>query len=523
MNLLFFLFVCVAVYPRDVASFMARLVLGHNMHGPVYRRQPPLVLPMKGDSNQEQAMEALQSLGDFHQGAWSGKATSFTVTADVAAGIVLKKVSPEYQVDVKLAYSPAGDLALDEMYAWQQGDTDDATKKNAPRILSLVDSSVDCDAVDSSYSLHSTNQPDYFLSMADLIGTEKEVHFSVEQSIAVDDDARVRLWILYGEEEELIRVVVCEETRLPDATESLAEDGGGMSLSATDLMELQSDVDRIVDKIAGQVQGGPTTNGSNSSEDEQVDRLQRLQEALAKQEQRQSSSKSAGGNYGPSLTRHPMSLLEMTSGVWLGDSIIRDFATTKSEPARGGGKGFGSASTKKKGPSSDPPPFGSWAVGVQKVAREWLWDFGAMIRQNNDAGKSVGVQMEPALSQSISGSVCENQSLSRKIPKEQRMVYMDWNHGNGDSNVGFLLGSVSIQVPRFASFGTLQSKPFFTEFCVYQSTQEEEGNSVVPASSDPETALPAVVCSRICRLYNTEGQLKQGCTSFYSLKRFDSE
>jgi hypothetical protein len=42
----------------------------------------------------------------------------------------------------------------------------------------------------------------------------------------------------------------------------------------------------------------------------------------------------------------------------------------------------------------------------------------------------------------MSGSVCVNEGLSRRIKKEDRMVYIDWA---GD-NVGFLVGSVSIQV-----------------------------------------------------------------------------
>lgn len=35
--------------------------------------------------------------------------------------------------------------------------------------------------------------------------------------------------------------------------------------------------------------------------------------------------------------------------------------------------------------------------------------------------------------------------------------------------------------------------------------------------------LPEICCSRICRIYNPLGQLTQGCTSFYTLKRFGTE
>lgn len=92
------------------------------------------------------------------------------------------------------------------------------------------------------------------------------------------------------------------------------------------------------------------------------------------------------------------------------------------------------------------------------------------------------------------------------------MVYIDWA---GD-NVGFLIGAKSIQVPRFLNFDrTRQLRPFYTEFCCYQKTA-----TVVGEGSDEEIVLPDVVCSKISRVYNYEGRLKQGCTSFYNLKRF---
>ena len=83
------------------------------------------------------------------------------------------------------------------------------------------------------------------------------------------------------------------------------------------------------------------------------------------------------------------------------------------------------------------------------------------------------------------------------------------------------------QVPRFSTFGSRQKKPFYTELCVYQSAapSEDEGTIAVDPGAEGMVVqeLPEVICSRICRLYNSEGQLKQGCTSFYTLKRFESE
>jgi hypothetical protein len=164
-------------------------------------------------------------------------------------------------------------------------------------------------------------------------------------------------------------------------------------------------------------------------------------------------------------------------------------------------------------------PFGSWSVGVQKLTWRWMWNFGEEIRHVVDVGKAMGAEMSDSVSKTLSGSVCVDESLSRRVPKDQRMVFIDWS---GD-NVGFLLGNLSIQVPRYLNFdrsGRGQIKPFVTEFGLYQSTIVEE--DLTEENVDTIT-LPEVVCSKISRVYNFEGKLKQGCTSFCTLKRFGEE
>ena len=477
-------------------------------------------LPTEEEGDDEQVMEALQSLGDFHQGSWKGKATSFTVTADVAAGIVQKKTSPEYQLDVQLMFTESGSPAWQEVCSWESdsgddggsdgGDNDSSNDKvsfASSRLISFAHSSVDCDAVDASYSLHTRqaavsddndnddNEKERPASNfpAELVGTSKASQFAVEHCMAVSDDARVRMLALYGEKQELIRVVICDEERketedagLGDTPTTSTQLPGASSnaFTAADLLELQSDVDRLVDKISEQVsrpeQSGKTDNGGNNKNSGEKDidydpakRMQQLQDLQSSmgttagmngtsplQQLSSTSSTLSPTNFnkksdidrGPALVRHPMSLLELTSGVWLGDSIIRDNpsipgdGSNKAAGSGKAGKGFGMPKSKSETDTNKQPSFGRWATGVQKVAREWLWDFGEQIRQNNDAGKCLGANMEAAMGQSMAGSVCENQSLSRRIPKEDRMVYIDWNDGNGDNHVGFIVGSVSIQV-----------------------------------------------------------------------------
>jgi hypothetical protein len=58
-------------------------------------------------------------------------------------------------------------------------------------------------------------------------------------------------------------------------------------------------------------------------------------------------------------------------------------------------------------------------------------------------------------------------------------------------------------------------------------TTSEDGNAIndvnllFQQSQLPQ--LPKLVCSKIARVYNYEGRLKQGITSFFTLKRFGDE
>ena len=208
----------------------------------------------------------------------------------------------------------------------------------------------------------------------------------------------------------------------------------------------------------------------------------------------------------------------MSAGVWLGDVIIRDHPTVAlSREQRG--QGFGTTSKSKSERLSTG--FAEWSVGVQKIAWRWMWNFGEEIRQINDAGKAMGAELVPGLASSLAGTVCVNEGLSRRIPKEDRMVYVDWN---GD-DVGFLVESFSIQLPRYLTFDRTQNprgngRPLSTEFAVFQRAP-----SAFEGSEDncDESSLPKLVCSKVTRVYNFEGLLKQGCTSFFTFKRFGTE
>lgn len=70
------------------------------------------------------------------------------------------------------------------------------------------------------------------------------------------------------------------------------------------------------------------------------------------------------------------------------------------------------------------------------------------------------------------------------------------------------------KAPRYLNFDrTRERRPFFTELGIFQKEQLSDAGS-------GELEFPSLVCSKISRVYSVDGKFKQGCTSFFSLKRF---
>lgn len=460
-----------------------------------------------GPGDEEQTVEVLQSLIDFHEGRWSGRARSFTVVPDIAAGILQRKESPSYEVSVKLGVNSNRDYTMTETLSWDEG-------KFRARTSTLTDCNMDVDSVDASYSMD-YSMPDL---PSEIIGTESKCQFGIEHCIATSEDQRMRCVILYNMEQSLERIVVCDEQRITD------DSGGGTKkpqqgisnqLTAQDLLEMQEDTDRLVDKITGNMPSDTTTSSPIIPPTSPADSLiQTL------------GQKIASNDGAPKLSLHDVSLLEVSSGVWLGDAIIRDNPSVLNSPSSRG-QGFGSsiASSSLKSKSSSKNEFAAWSIGVQKVAWRWMWNFGDEIRQVVNAGKAIGEPVSECLTKSLPGNVCVNESLSRRMAKKDRMVYIDW----ATTMVGILVGPTLIHAPRYLSFdskGSSVNPSFYTEFAVFQSTDADSGNSppgTIPTLADIDNdnaTFPKLCFSRISRTYNYEGRLKQGCTSFYTFKRF---
>mmetsp|Transcript_29558 Transcript_29558/g.63363 ORF Transcript_29558/g.63363 Transcript_29558/m.63363 type:complete len:308 (+) Transcript_29558:1-924(+) len=297
---------------------------------------------------------------------------------------------------------------------------------------------------------------------------------------------------------------------------------------------MENDVNRLVDKIAASMNQGPSSETSKNSPPPQVDDIEDNDDGddessysvpaqASRLDALEKSMSGAKEKETQDLSPYDISLLEVTNGVWLGDMIIRGTPGVAASPNEGGpGNGFG------KNPSSAPSSFkptrgfAEWDAGVQKIAWRWMWNFEEEIRQVVDAGKTLGTSMDGFLKKSLAGNVCVDESFSRRKPKDERMVYIDW----GQDSVGFLLGPFSVQVPRYVNFdptaatsrAAAVTKPFYTEFGMFQNAGRNT-DGVVDVGEKPKD--DEICCSKIGRLYNYEGRLKQGCTSFYTFKPFD--
>jgi hypothetical protein len=153
---------------------------------------------------------------------------------------------------------------------------------------------------------------------SDVVGTEKLSQFGVEHCNEVNDGARVRCLALYGVEGALSRVVVMHEERIESGTKSAAES------TQQDLLAMSGDIDHIVDKIVGKIEikGDHTSRVANDASEEQERLDRRLKQAMQASPNEEEAT----------LTLYPMSLLELSSGVWFDDSIVRDSKNLAASP-----------------------------------------------------------------------------------------------------------------------------------------------------------------------------------------------
>lgn len=72
--------------------------------------------------------------------------------------------------------------------------------------------------------------------------------------------------------------------------------------------------------------------------------------------------------------------------------------------------------------------------------------------------------------------------------------------------------------------GKASRRPFFTEFCVYQTNKEQpKDDRSFAFLMDPDDDDESELCySLSARVYDSRGQLKQGASGFFTLRSFAS-
>ena len=454
---------------------------------------------MNEDELRNQKAESIQSLSDYHDGTWICKdgATSFTISSDTAAGIIQKSTSSPYQTSVNIRFSKGG-LKMVETFSWQEQELTTAVTRSVP----LIGPSIDVDAVDASYSIDQT-----LMDLPSTIsGTDSIVKFGIEHVLSIQDNVRVRAFCFYGMDDRLSRIVLTNEERQQSLKSLLLQDEDE---------EMSNNIEQLF---------------SSKKKENQMEKIKQIL----------NNNNNDPDKNNDTLKNHPITLFGLSLGPWLGDSVIRDqslFHTkqNKSNNNNNNKGGFGSSSkptnlsknnNNDESSSSNQPldGFAEWTLGVQKVAMLYKWDFDETIRQVNELGRSMGPSYCSTLPKSSMGIINEK-LMSRRIPKEDRMLYIDYDMG---AYAGFTLGSIYLKVPTFLFFSQMDADklvlPFVTEFAVFQKDTTDDNNNKDDESFDTEDDMNGeIICSKMMRVYDNHGRLKQGITSFYTLKPMATE
>lgn len=420
--------------------------------------------------------ESLQCLKHFHEGSWRGQARSFTITPDLAAGVIQRKKTPEYKLSLEF------DNKAGSVFETIEFNDDTGDQRTFGRIVPIAKSNLDIDSVDASYSMDSS-QSDYCSIFS---GTSQYAHFVVEHCIATSNQDRARCLAFYGTDQQLLRVVVAEEHRLGEYKDPQNQPPSE-PFTAQDFVEMGAEAE-VAKRIATKMKenNGPSPSKVIDAEIVQSEVQGELEDIVT-------------ANVTTKLP-HPISLFDLSLGIWLGDVIIRSRESATA--------------------------LNSWSSGVQKIACRWMWNYEDEIRLVQYQGKSIGHPVDDKMVQDLGGSVVLDESFSKTIT--DKMACIDWD----EDNVGFLVDSYSIQLPRYVDFGSAKRRrhPFYTEFCAYQAEHALGKDPVEPrnpmdviSSAVKEDELPKLICSKIQRLYDSKGGLKQACTAFLTFKRFGTD
>ena len=500
----------------------------------------------------------------------SDGALCFPVPMDPAAGFKSGMITAPYKasVQIEMDLSVRGEGArrkgLRLVETLQFGD--DGSLPFARSVP--LDDAFDVDAVDGSFSFHATQQQDDEAPAVPLVPSSlvagaidpSSVHLVVEHTMSCSDTERARCFFIYTDEnriatrddednddddevvdDEDFAALAARQAKSSSAIEKKEDDKMyrliGVVLSDENKVMPNSDDDDeaerkgqdYVSDYISEVLESPTQSPSSpldllelsqdtqSSED---DKMTRLMSSIENHNERVLSDALGGDSSDNSkMERHSIGMLGLTSGVWLGDTFVRE-PIPKTLAARirsPKSKGFGSPKSSDREEDS----FASWSVGVQKVALQFQWDYFSSIAQKFTYGKVLGTPTSLSCMANINSEGVVSVNEDRRIRKRgQRRVVWDI-----DGYVAGLVGSCFFRAPRYVSFSESKgasSESYLTEFMVFY---RDGGKDSKPSSLEFDAGkVQDNYCSRSSRLYRpSDGGLLQGSTALFSLNRPEPE
>lgn len=391
-------------------------------------------------------------------------AVSFPVPMDPAAGLKKGAISKPYRSNVQIQMninrsSTTGSLQrqglrLVETMQFQ----DDEDNLLPPFVRSIpMDANVDVDSADGSYSLDVTISGDEHLPLlpASMSAGLNPVciKFLVEHTIAISDFERCRCFFIYGdadrdggakeerdfEDEDdrgdedfdeddssdrinrnyrLLGVVFADESKkLPANTVPPKPAGISSLLNKEQPATSESPLDLL------------RLDATEIIEMSDQDKMDALYKAIGKHNERvmansDGTNQSKEGNVA-SMTRYTPTMYNICSGVYLGDTFIR-------EPLKSIGKsqskGFGNLKSRRSDEEDKHDAFARWSLGVQKTSIQFYWDYSANVIQACQYGKSLGAVNKlkcNAMSRSV-GTVVVDEGRVTKPRQERRTIwYLD--------------------------------------------------------------------------------------------------
>jgi hypothetical protein len=399
-------------------------------------------------------------------------AITYAVPMDPAAGLKKGIISKPYksavQIQMNINRSSGGDLTrkgLRLVEKIQIANTDDVTSMPFVRSIEL-DANVDVDAEDGSYSLDvsmpssgdSTNLP--LLPPSMLTGLNPGlVKFLVEHTIAVSDTERCRCFFVYGDadrdgvkEDKYFDDEDDEDDEDKDEDESsstnrnyrligvvLAEEYKKMPIEiriSPETPQASTDLSSLLKKEAPSSSPSPLdllrVDAGKVNEMSKQEKMDALYDAIGKHNERVMAN-SGGSTQSekvdqPVMKRYSPSMFNLCSGVYLGDTFIREpMPSVSKSPSRG----FGKLKSRRNDGNDDEDKFANWSLGVQKTTLRFQWDYSSNVIQSYTYGKCIGAMNQlkcNAMSRST-GNVVIDKGRATQSREEKRVIwYLDGSY-----------------------------------------------------------------------------------------------